>query len=88
MRICPNMVTPKMPPWAFVPAYRIQLPTSRSVAVVMMAGLGPPLLRVRMTTGLATQKAKRKPVLIQLMALSETRKYCDAVVDIEEKVSH
>jgi hypothetical protein len=27
-------------------------------------------------------------VLIQLMALSETSKYCAAVVEMEEKVSH
>lgn len=50
MRICPNMATPKMPPFALVPAYRIQLPTRRRVEVVMMAGLGPPLLRVKITT--------------------------------------
>lgn len=98
--------------------------------MVMMAGLGPPLLRIQMTNlwrielcisavedsridrdwirlghgrsdlrtalgrdaigtyGLAAQKANRKPVLIQLMALSETSKYCAAVVEMEEKVSH
>lgn len=39
-----------MPPLALVPAYRIQLPTRRRVEVVMMAGLGPPLLRVKITT--------------------------------------
>ena len=78
--------------------------------MVIMAGLGPPLLRVKMTTlayrvhyrqfhvivecrcrkiyGLAAQKANRYPVLIQLIALSETPKCWEAVVDMEEKVNH
>lgn len=38
-----------MPPFALVPAYLSQFPTSRSVAVVIMAGLGPPLFRIQMT---------------------------------------
>jgi hypothetical protein len=38
-----------MPPFALVPAYRSQLPTSSSEAVVIIAGLGPPLFRVQMT---------------------------------------
>jgi hypothetical protein len=38
-----------MPPFALVPAYLSQLPTSRSVAVVIMAGLGPPLFSIQMT---------------------------------------
>ena len=29
MRICPNMATPKLPPRALVPAYRIQFPARR-----------------------------------------------------------
>lgn len=49
MRICPNMARPKMPPFAFVPAYRSQFPTSRSAAVEMIAGLGPPLFNIQMT---------------------------------------
>ena len=40
------------------------------------------------THGLATQKAKRYPVLSQLTAFSETPKYSAEVVDMEEKVSH
>lgn len=44
--------------------------------------------RVAITYGLATQNAKRYPVLNQLMALSETWKYSAAVVEIDEKVSH
>lgn len=50
MRIWPNMATPKTPPRARVPAYRIQLPTSKKADVVMMAGFGPPLLRVKIAT--------------------------------------
>lgn len=49
IRIWPNMVTPKMPPFALAPAKRIQLPTRRRDEVTIMAGLGPPLLRVTMT---------------------------------------
>jgi hypothetical protein len=40
------------------------------------------------TYGLTAQNAKRKAVLIQLMALSDTSKYSAAVVEIEEKVNH
>jgi hypothetical protein len=48
-----------------------------------------PILLVRACTyGLAAQKAKRNPVLSQLMALSETSKYSAEVVEMEEKVSH
>lgn len=50
MRIWPNMARPNMPPFALVPAYRIQFPTSTRMDVVMMAGLGPPLFRVSMTS--------------------------------------
>ena len=46
VRICPNMVSPKIPPCAFAPAYRIQLPTRSKAEVVIMDGLGPPLWRV------------------------------------------
>lgn len=104
-----------MPPFALVPAYLSQLPTSKSVAVVMIAGLGPPLFKIQMTMltsrsvigmlgpgsfrffvsqevmptyGLIPQKAKRYPVLIQFMALSETSKYSAAVVEMDEKVNH
>jgi hypothetical protein len=38
----------------------------------MMEGLGPPRLRVQMTIGETTTKAKRKAVLSQLTADSET----------------
>lgn len=38
--------------------------------------------------GLAMQKAKRYPVLSQLIALSETWKYSAAVDETEENVSH
>jgi hypothetical protein len=46
------------------------------------------LVRRVYTHGLAIQKAKRYPVLSQLMALSETSKYSAAVVEMEEKVNH
>lgn len=116
IKIWPNMARPKMPPFALVPAYRSQLPTSSREAVVIMAGLGPPLFKTQMTNlyhrsvssglfsilistrieecegkirgsgcgtrpprqltvdtyGLAAQKANKYPVLIQLIALSET----------------
>jgi hypothetical protein len=45
-------------------------------------------LKAGCTHGLAAQNAKRKPVLIQLIAPSETLKYSDAVVDTAENVSH
>lgn len=77
-----------MPPRALVPAYRIQFPINRSAEVEMIAGLGPPLLRVQITIGLIAQNAKRYPVLNQLIALSETPKYSADVVDIAENVSH
>lgn len=38
-----------MPPFALVPAYLSQFPTSRSVAVVIIAGLGPPLFKIQIT---------------------------------------
>lgn len=38
-----------MPPFALVPAYLSQLPTSRRVAVVIIAGLGPPLFKIQIT---------------------------------------
>lgn len=69
------MASPNMPPFARVPAYRSQLPTSRRVAVITIAGLGPPLFKIQMTRlrlllwgfaagleiayGLTAQKAKR-----------------------------
>lgn len=49
MRIWPNIASPKMPPFALVPAYLSQLPTSRSVAVMIIAGLGPPLFKIQIT---------------------------------------
>lgn len=49
IRIWPNIASPKMPPFALVPAYLSQFPTSSSAAVVMIAGFGPPLFRIQMT---------------------------------------
>lgn len=49
IRIWPNIASPNMPPFALVPAYLSQFPTSRSVAVVIIAGLGPPLFRIQIT---------------------------------------
>jgi hypothetical protein len=40
------------------------------------------------TYGLITTKAKRKPVLSQLMAASETLKYSEEVADKGAKVNH
>lgn len=40
------------------------------------------------TNGVDTQKAKRKAVLSQLMVLSDTLKYSEEVVEIEENVNH
>lgn len=40
------------------------------------------------THGVTSTKAKRKPVLSQLIALSDTWKKRDAVVDTAEKVNH
>ena len=40
------------------------------------------------THGLAIQNANRYPIDIQLMALSDTRKYSAAVLEIAENVSH
>jgi hypothetical protein len=41
VRICPNMTSPKMPPFARVPAYRIQLPSRRRSEAARMLSLGP-----------------------------------------------
>ena len=49
--------------------------------------LGPPLLRVKMTTGVETQKANWKAMLIQLIVPSETRKCSEAVFETAEKVN-
>lgn len=57
MRIWPNIVRPKMPPFALVPAYRSQFPTRRRDAVTMMAGFGPPLFKTQMTN--LSQQCKR-----------------------------
>jgi len=54
----------------------------------MMEVFGPLLLSVQSTNGLETQKVKRNPVLNQLIALSETEKYSEAVVLTALKVSH
>jgi hypothetical protein len=43
------MASPKIPPFALVPAYLSQLPTSKRAAVITMAGLGPPLFKTQMT---------------------------------------
>ena len=49
MMIWPSIASPKMPPLALVPAYLSQLPTSRSAAVVIIAGLALLLFRIQMT---------------------------------------
>lgn len=49
IKICPNIATPKMPPFAFVPPYRIQFPHRSRTAAVIIDGLGPPLFKVHMT---------------------------------------
>lgn len=49
MRIWPNIASPKIPPFAFVPAYLSQLPTSSRAAVTTMACFGPPLFKIQMT---------------------------------------
>lgn len=54
----------------------------------MMAGLGPPVWRTYMVKGVATQKAKRKPVLSQLIAVMEVSKYSAEVVETGAKESH
>lgn len=54
----------------------------------MMAGLGPPLCRMYMVKGVATQKAKRKPVLSQFIAVIDVSKYSDAVLETGAKESH
>lgn len=41
VRIWPAMTTPKMPPFATVPAYLIQLPARSKTEAAMMDGLGP-----------------------------------------------
>lgn len=41
VRIWPNMTTPKIPPWAREPAYRIQLPRNKRTEDQMMESLGP-----------------------------------------------
>jgi hypothetical protein len=41
VNICPNMTTPKCPPEARVPAYRIQLPSNSSTDAARMLSLGP-----------------------------------------------
>jgi hypothetical protein len=49
-----------------------------------MAAFGPALLRIEIVKGEATQKAKRKEVLSQLMAVSEVLKYSAEVFDTGE----
>lgn len=41
-----------------------------------------------MVKGVAMQKAKRKPVLSQLMAVIEVSKYSEAVIETGAKESH
>lgn len=53
----------------------------------MMAGRGPRCRRYTVA-GVAATKANRKPVESQLIALSDTLKYCADDVDTAEKVSH
>jgi hypothetical protein len=67
------MTPPKFPlgPTLVAP-YLIQFPKRIRTAAVTIDGLGPPRLRVRMTTGEMKTKAKRKAVLSQLTADSET----------------
>lgn len=83
----PNTTRPKLPSSpAPAPAYLIQLPTSMRALAASSASL---MLRfsIQTATGLATTKAKRKPVLSQLMAPSETWKYCADVLDTGANVS-
>jgi hypothetical protein len=42
----------------------------------------------RISYGLIATNANKNPVLSQLIAVSETPKYCDEVVETAEKVSH
>ncbi len=53
-----------------------------------MARRGPPVWRVQMVAGAAARKAKRKPVLSQLMMLGFVEKNSDAVLATAEKESH
>lgn len=39
--ICPTITTAKLPPFAIVPAYRIQFPTNSRPEAASKAGLGP-----------------------------------------------
>ncbi len=79
MSICPNITTPYIPPpplssRALDPAYLIQFPTRMSPLATTIAGFGPPRFNVHITAGVATKKAKRKAVLSQFMAVSDTSK--------------
>jgi len=62
------------------------LPTKINTAEVTIEVLGP-LCKAHMVNGDAMTNAKRKPVLSQLMALSDTLKNCEAVLDTAEKVN-
>ena len=57
-------------------------------AVTMIAPLGPYLFRTHIVAGVAAMNANRNPVLSQLIAPSETWKYCDEVLETGEKESH
>ena len=74
----PKYTTPSV--LVFVPAYLIQLPTSKSMEAMMMACLGP-VWRTRRAKGAPTRKEKRKVVAIQFMAVRLVSKYSAEVVD-------
>lgn len=54
----------------------------------MIASRGPPLWRVYRVRGAAATKAKRKPVLSQLILLDVVEKWVAAVLATAEKDNH